>query len=159
MKPKKIHEENSIFIVDDKQENIMALKAVLAPLRLNIIPALSGEEALRQLLHHEVVMILMDVAMPIMNGFETAALIRERQSLKNIPIVFITGIAFGQEEYLKGYSLGAVDYIYKPIIPGVLIAKVRVFINLFRMKKAVELQAKKISLANERLKGEIAKRK
>ena len=159
MKPKKIHEGSSILIVDDKQENIMALKAVLAPLRLNIIPALSGEEALRQLLHHEVAVILMDVSMPIMDGFETAALIRERKSLKNIPIVFITGIAFGQEEYLKGYSLGAVDYIYKPIIPGVLTAKVQVFINLFRMKKAVEFQSKKISLANERLKEEIVKRK
>ena len=150
MQSENIHEEKtSILVVDDKKENIVAIEAVLAPLGLNIIPASSGQEALRQLLHHEVAMILMDVSMPIMNGFETATLIRERESLKNVPIVFITGIAFGQEEYLKGYTLGAVDYIYKPVIPGVLAAKVQVFINLFKMKKAVELQAKKISLTNE----------
>ncbi|MFH1561972.1 MAG: response regulator [Nitrospirota bacterium] len=141
MKSKNMHKEKTnILVVDDKQENLMAMEAVLAPLKANIIKAISGEEALSQLLHHEVAVILMDVSMPIMDGFETATLIRQRESLKNIPIVFITGIAFGQEEYLKGYALGAVDYIYKPVIPAVLMAKVQAFINLFKIKKDIELK-------------------
>jgi signal transduction histidine kinase/DNA-binding NarL/FixJ family response regulator len=121
----------NILIVDDKPEKVLALEAVLEELEQNVVKAYSGKEALRHLLQQEFAVILLDVNMPEMDGFETAALLRRRKSSQCTPIIFIT--AFGDENHIsRGYSLGAVDYILAPVIPEVLRTKVSVFVELFR---------------------------
>src|SRR5271155_3817294 len=109
----------SILIVDDKPEKLLSLEVVLEDLNQRIVCAGSGREALRHLLTEEFAVILLDVNMPDMDGFEAATLIRQRASLQHLPILFIT--ALGDEIHMaRGYSLGAVDYIHAPVIPQVL---------------------------------------
>src|SRR6185436_11301789 len=109
----------SILIVDDKAEKLLALEAVLEDLGQNIVRAYSGREALRALLATDFAVILLDVNMPGMDGFETASLIRQRKSTEHIPIIFVT--AYGDENHSsRGYSIGAVDYIQTPVVPEVL---------------------------------------
>jgi signal transduction histidine kinase/DNA-binding response OmpR family regulator len=130
----------SILIVDDRPEKLLALEAVLEDLGENIVRAYSGREALRQVLTQEFAVILLDVNMPDMDGFETAALIRQRKSSEHVPIIFIT--AMGDEMHVsRGYSLGAVDYILTPVVPEVLRSKVAVFVDLFRKTQQVRRQA------------------
>src|SRR5882672_8188741 len=106
----------NILVVNDSPEQLVALGTVLAVLQENVVMAQSGEEALRQLLHHEFAVVLLDVHMPGMDGFETASLIRQRKSTADVPIIFIT--AFNDEMHIeRGYQLGAVDYILAPIMP------------------------------------------
>src|SRR5262249_37064769 len=114
--------------------------------------ATSGHEALKQLLLHDFAVILLDVYMPGMDGFETASLIRKRKKCAHTPIIFIT--AFPDEmRAVEGYAHGAVDYILSPVVPQVLRAKVKVFVDLFRMRRQVELQAEeRVALAEERAK-------
>src|SRR5436190_11934723 len=120
----------SILIVDDRPEKLLALEAVLEDLGQNIIRAYSGREALRQVLTQEFAVILLDVNMPDMDGFETAALIRQRKNSEHVPIIFIT--AFADDMHVsRGYSLGAVDYITAPVVAEVLCTKVAVFVDLF----------------------------
>src|SRR5688572_4134415 len=129
-----------ILIVDDKIDKLLSLEAVLADLGQNIVRASSGREALRCLLNREFAAILLDVNMPGMDGFETAALIRQRKSSEHTPILFIT--AYGDEMYVsRGYSLGAVDYILTPVVPEVLRSKVGVFVDLYRKNHQVRRQA------------------
>src|SRR5437764_11470040 len=120
----------NILLVDDKQENLVALEAILEPLGENLLYARSGEEALRQLLLHDVAVILLDVQMPELDGFETAALIKQREKTRAIPIIFLTAIAKDEAQVFRAYSSGAVDYLFKPFDPGVLRSKVAVFIDL-----------------------------
>ncbi|MDB5327052.1 MAG: histidine kinase [Phycisphaerales bacterium] len=121
----------SILIVDDRPEKVLALEAVLEDLGQTIVTVNSGREALRQVLHQDFSVILLDVNMPGMDGFETAELIRQRPSSKHVPIIFIT--AFTDEMHAsRGYSLGAVDYIQAPVLPEILRTKVTVFVDLFR---------------------------
>ena len=121
----------SILIVDDRPEKLLALEAVLEDLGQTIVRAYSGREALRHVLIQDFAVILLDVNMPGMDGFETASLIRQRKSSEHVPIIFIT--AFGDEMHAaRGYSLGAVDYILAPVMPEVLRTKVAVFVDLFR---------------------------
>ncbi|TMA95909.1 MAG: response regulator [Deltaproteobacteria bacterium] len=121
----------SILIVDDSADKLVALESILLDLRVDIVKARSGKEALRRLLAQDFAVVLLDVRMPVLDGFETATLIRERSRTEHTPIIFIT--AFGDETHVaRGYSLKAVDYILTPVVPEVLRTKVSVFVELFR---------------------------
>src|SRR5436190_2069373 len=124
-------ETPSILIVDDSADKLVALESILLDLRVDIVKARSGKEALRRLLAQDFAVVLLDVRMPGLDGFETATLIRERSRTEHTPIIFIT--AFGDETHVaRGYSLKAVDYILTPVVPEVLRTKVSVFVELFR---------------------------
>lgn len=140
-----------ILIVDDHPENLLALEAVLAPLGHAIVKAESGREALRRCLEREFAVILLDVQMPDLDGFETAALVRERDRSRTTPIIFLTAISKSDAFVFKGYSHGAVDYIFKPFVPDVLRAKVVVFLELFKKTQQLREQAKELEALNREL--------
>ncbi|MDQ3644103.1 MAG: SpoIIE family protein phosphatase [Actinomycetota bacterium] len=127
-----------VLLVDDEPANLVALEAVLEPLGQELVRAMSGEEALRQLLRTEFAVILLDVRMPGLDGFETAALIKRRQRTRHLPIIFVTAISKDTEQVFRGYSEGAVDYLLKPYDPVVLRSKVAVFIDLHEKAAALE---------------------
>jgi PAS domain S-box-containing protein len=131
----------NILIVDDRPENLLALEGILEPLEQNLLYAHSGEDALRLLLQHEVAIILLDVQMPVLDGFETAALIKQRERTRHIPIIFVTAISKDEQHVFRGYSAGAVDYVFKPFNPEVLRSKVRVFIELYEKTQQLQEQA------------------
>jgi len=116
----------------------MVLESVLADLGPQLVTARSGKEALRHLLSQDFAVILLDAQMPIMDGYETARLIRERQRSRHTPIIFLTGVRTSDVNVFEGYSVGAVDYLFKPIVPEVLKFKVAVFVDLFKTRKEVE---------------------
>ncbi|HEX5870872.1 MAG TPA: ATP-binding protein [Longimicrobium sp.] len=120
-----------ILMVDDRPENLMALEAILEPLGHELVRANSGEEALRQVLLHDFAVILLDVQMPGMNGFETAQLIKSRERSSLTPIIFLTAISKDEQFVYAGYEVGAVDYMFKPFNPDVLRSKVAVFVDLY----------------------------
>src|SRR4051795_12063804 len=129
-----------ILLVDDTPENLIALEATLSTLGEDLILAHSGSEALRYLLEDDFAAILLDVRMPEMDGFEAAELIRSRPRSRHTPILFLTG--YRNEEHLfRGYDLGAVDFLFKPIVPEVLRSKVAVFVELSRKAELLEQQA------------------
>lgn len=130
----------NILLVDDRPENVLALEAVLGDLGQHLVRASSGMEALRKLLTQEFAVILLDVQMPEMDGFETAQLIRSRERTRYTPIVFITAINTSDEHVARGYSLGAVDYLFKPIVPEILKAKVAAFVELRRKTEALQAE-------------------
>ncbi len=133
-------EKADILVADDLPEKLLVYETVLEGLGQNVVTARSGREALRYLLDHEVAVILLDVHMPEMDGFETAALIRSRRQTASTPIIFVT--AFTDElNTAQGYSLGAVDYILTPIVPEVLRTKVGVFVELYKKTQLVKRQA------------------
>ena len=133
----------SLLIVDDQDQKLLSLEVVLAELGEEIVRARSGDEALRTLLTREFALILLDVNMPGMDGFETAQLIRQRKSSEHTPIIFIT--AYPDEMLaVRGYSLGAVDYILTPVVPDVLRTKVRVFVDLYRKTTETRRQADRL---------------
>src|SRR5258705_12619489 len=122
-----------ILLVDDREDNLLSIEAILNPDGYRFVRANSGRQALKILLQEfDFALILMDVQMPNLNGFETASLIYEREKLKHIPIIFITAHNYGDENIYKGYRSGAVDYIYKPINPDYLKTKISVFVDLYR---------------------------
>ena len=129
-----------ILIVDDRPENLLALEAILEPLGQSIVRAGSGDEALRKLLSHNVAMILLDVQMPGIDGFETARLIKSRERTKYIPIIFLTAISKDEEYVFEGYSVGAVDYMTKPFQPDILRSKVNVFVDLYQKQRQLAAQ-------------------
>ncbi|MGH7678268.1 MAG: ATP-binding protein [Gemmatimonadaceae bacterium] len=129
-----------ILIVDDRPENLLALEAILEPLGQRLVQAHSGEEALRKLLQHEFAVVLLDVQMPGMNGFETAQIIKSRERTRYIPIIFLTAINKEEDYVFRGYQVGAVDYISKPFQPDVLRAKVAVFVDLHLKQKRLAEQ-------------------
>ena len=120
----------TILLVDDKPSNLLALEAILESLGQNLVKARSGRDALRRLLGDDFALILMDVQMPDMDGLETAALIREREKTRHTPIIFLTAYERTDAQLFRGYSLGAVDYLTKPIVPEVLRAKATVLVDL-----------------------------
>jgi PAS domain S-box-containing protein len=128
----------SILLVDDEPDNLVALSAVLDPLGRNLVHATSGEDALRLLLRQDFAVILLDVRMPGLDGFETAALIKQREKTRHIPIIFVTAISRDTEHVFRGYSEGAVDYLLKPYDPAVLRSKVSVFVELYEQSAALE---------------------
>jgi PAS domain S-box-containing protein len=142
----------NILLVDDRPENLMALEAVLEPLHQNLVKANSGEEALRCLLDQDFAVILLDVQMDKMDGFETATLIRQRERSRNTPILFLTAFSTSDAFVFKGYALGAVDYLFKPIDSTILTAKVTVFVDLFKKTLEVKQQAAQLALINAELK-------
>jgi two-component system sensor histidine kinase/response regulator len=129
-----------VLMVDDRPDNLMALAAVLEPLDVDLVAAKSGEEALRHLLGEEFAVIVLDVQMPVLDGFETARLIKQRERTRHIPVVFLTAISGEPEHHLRGYEIGAVDYVYKPFAPEILRAKVRVFVELWQRGSTIERQ-------------------
>jgi signal transduction histidine kinase len=131
----------NILLVDDRPDKLMALETVLADLRQNLVFAHSGTEALRRLLQQEFALIVLDVSMPGMDGFETASLIRQRSNSELTPIIFISAISYSEVDLSRGYSLGAVDYIPAPIVPEILRAKVSFFIELHRKTEQLKRQA------------------
>lgn len=134
----------NILIVDDRDDKLLALDAILGSLGQNIVKAKSGKEALRHLLKQEFAVILLDVSMPGMDGFETAALIRKRPLSEHTPILFVTSVGSSTTQMYQGYSLGAVDYILTPIVPEVLRTKVSVFVDLWRKTQQVWQQAERL---------------
>jgi signal transduction histidine kinase/PleD family two-component response regulator len=154
----KTTEPVNILVVDDVPEKIVAIEATLAELGQNIVKAHSGEEALRCLLKDDFAVILLDVNMPVMDGFETAALIRERRRSEHTPIIFIT--AFNDDvQMAKGYSLGAVDFISTPLEPEVLRTKVGVFVDLYQKTETIREQAAhRVQLAREQAARHVAER-
>lgn len=146
----KSKEQSNVLLVDDKPENLLALESVLSELGQNLICATSAREALRFMLIEDVAVILLDVQMPGLNGFELAELIREREKTQDIPIIFIS--ATGDEQFVfKGYSLGAVDYITKPFQPEILRSKVTFFTKLFQQHQKIKQQALLLEQANAKL--------
>ena len=141
----------NILIVDDLPKNLLALEAVLSDPGYRVVRAGSGPEALRCLLEEDFAMILLDVNMPVMDGFETAEVIRGHDRFRHIPIIFITGVEKTDIQIFKGYSVGAVDYILQPLVPEILKAKVAVFAELFRENSKLEARAEKIEKINEEL--------
>lgn len=141
----------NILIVDDRPANLMALAETLAPLGQNVVKANSGEEALKHLLQQEFAVILLDVQMPTMDGFDLAKIIHSRPASSDTPILFITAISREEMYVLKGYLVGAVDYLLKPIVPEILLAKVVIFIELFKKKEELKQQAEQLQAANKYL--------
>ena len=131
--------KTKILIVDDREENLVALEKILDVFSLEIIRAYSGEEALKQMIEHEFALILMGVQMPDMDGFETVRIMRQDKKLENTPVIFISAIYREEIHYVKGIESGAVDFIFKPIIPQVLNGKVRLFINLYEDRKRLNI--------------------
>ena len=134
----------SVLIVDDNPAKILALETAVAPLGVQIVHANSGRDALKQLLDREFATVILDVNMPGMDGFETAQLIRGRPRSAHTPIIFVSAINLGDTDVLRGYSLGAVDYILAPVIPEILRAKVSVFVELQRKTAEVKRHAQKL---------------
>jgi PAS domain S-box-containing protein len=145
----KLNGKVNILLVDDRKDKLLALGAVLAPLGQNVVEAKSGKEALRLILKTEFAVILMDVSMPGMDGFETASLIRKRPASEHTPIIFVTSIGNSDKQMYQGYSLGAVDYILTPIVPEVLRAKVSVFVDLWRKTEHIKQQAERLRQMDE----------
>ena len=141
----------NILMVDDSPDKLLAMESVLDDLGQNLVKASSGEEALRLLLKHEFALILLDVNMPGMNGFETAEMIRKRKSLEHIPIIFVTALSTTDADVFKGYAFGAVDYILTPFVPEILKTKVGVFIDLWRQRKELQQTAATLKELNESL--------
>jgi PAS domain S-box-containing protein len=135
-------ERPRVLLVDDDERNLLAVKSILEDLG-EVVPAKSGEEALRHLLKGDFAVILLDVYMPGMDGYETAQIIRNRDQTKGIPIVFLSAVNKEAEHLLRGYAMGAVDYVFKPVDPIVLRSKVAVFVDLFAKTKEVERKARK----------------
>lgn len=146
-----------ILLVDDKPENLVALEAVLDGLGQELIKAQSGKDALRACLEHDFAAILLDVKMPDMDGFETAAMIREREQSKDTPIIFLTALK-SEEHLFRGYYMGAVDYLYKPIVPEVLRSKVAVFVDLSRKNVILRKNRDALEQKNAELQQEVAER-
>ncbi len=128
----------NILIVDDDPAKLIALRAVLDPLGANVVEARSGPDALRHLLKEDFAVILLDVRMPIMNGFETAEMIRQRPASELTPIIFVTAFDQAETNLGRGYELGAVDFVFSPIVPAILRAKVTVFMELYKSQQELK---------------------
>ncbi len=138
-----------LLLVDDDRDNLLALEAILEPLHQELMLAESGADALRLCLEHKFAAILLDVRMPDMDGFETAELIRSRKASRYTPILFLTAYR-SDEQLFRGYDLGAVDFLFKPIVPEILQSKVSVFVGLSRSEQLLQSQAEELTRAEQR---------
>jgi signal transduction histidine kinase len=143
-----IEEKVSILLVDDQPQRLVAYRAILADLGLNLVCASSGREALEQLMDREFAVVLLDVSMPDMDGFEAAKLIHEHPRFERTPIIFVTGVHLDDLDRLKGYSLGAVDYVSVPIVPEILRSKVSVLVELYCKRQELQRANARLSEAN-----------
>jgi len=139
-----------ILLVDDRPENLLALEAILEPLGQELVSAHSGEEALKCVLQHEFAVILLDVQMPEMNGFDVAQIIKSREKSRFIPIIFLSAINKEDSYVFKGYSMGAVDYVFKPFNPDVLRSKVAVFVDLYLKQEQIKEQSELLAESERR---------
>ncbi|MFW6373099.1 MAG: response regulator [Thermodesulfobacteriota bacterium] len=146
-----MHKKTDILIVDDRPENLLALENLLEEPGLNIVKAGSGNEALSLTFDYDFALVLLDVQMPVMDGFETAELLRSRQKTRHIPIIFVTAISKEERHVFRGYETGAVDYLFKPIDPQVLTSKVRIFVELHERKMAMDRTARRLEETVDRL--------
>ena len=135
-----------ILVVDDRPENLLAMDKLLKPLGAEVHKVDSGEKALSEVLHHQFAVILLDVQMPGMDGFETATLLHSNKQTANIPIIFVTAINKDQSYISKGYKAGAVDYLPKPIIPDILLGKVKVFLQLEEQRLELEQVSRELKM-------------
>jgi PAS domain S-box-containing protein len=147
------HERPNLLLVDDRPENLLALESILDDLEFNIVTANSGKEALRCLLKQDFALILLDVEMPGLDGFETAEMIRSRRKTRFTPIIFLTAINKTDQHVFRGYAVGAVDYLFKPYAPEVLRSKVTVFADLYMKSREVTRQAELLLDSNLQLEG------
>jgi len=147
-----------ILLVDDRPENLLALEALLQPLGYHLVKARSGEEALRYVLQYDFAVILLDVQMPNIDGFETAELIRSRELSRSTPIIFLTAVSTSELHIAKGYLAGAVDYLLKPLLPEILLAKVAIFVDLYAKTAEVRQQSQQLQATVGTLEHEIAER-
>ncbi len=134
-------EKINVLIVDDRPQNLLALSEVLSDLEVNVIEATSGNETLALTLEYDFALILLDVQMPDMDGFETAELLHGKKETSQIPIIFVTAISKEKRYVFKGYDSGAVDYLFKPIDSDIIISKVRIFIELYKQRRIIEEQS------------------
>jgi PAS domain S-box-containing protein len=142
-------ERARILLVDDRRDSLLAHQAILQRPDYELVPAMSGADALAQLLRGEFAVILLDVAMPRMDGLETASIIKKREQSRHIPIIFVTASVFDVEHIFRGYRVGAVDFLHKPVDPYALRAKVGVFVELYRQRRQIERQAAQIEITFE----------
>lgn len=133
-----------ILIVDDRPENLLTLEHLLENPELNIVRAGSGQEALARLLDHDFALVLLDVQMPDMDGFETAELMRGNKRTRHIPIIFVTASHTEHKHIFRGYDSGAVDYLFKPLDPQMLFCKVRIFLEIHRQRHALQCKTKEL---------------
>lgn len=141
----------SVLLVDDRAENLTAMEAALSPLGYRIVTAMSGEAALRELLLGEFSLVILDVQMPGIDGFETARAIKGRPRTKDVPVLFLTAIGRDEDHRLHGYETGAVDYLFKPISPELLRAKASVFVQLHEQRAELERKTAALEQANRDL--------
>jgi two-component system, sensor histidine kinase and response regulator len=139
----------NILLVDDQPANVVALEAMLQGLGQNLITAGSGREALKLLLTHEFAVVLLDVKMPDMDGFETATLIRQRDKSRHTPIIFLTAADKSQTQAMRGYAVGAVDYLVKPVVPEFVRSKVAVFVELAKKSEQLRRQAQLLQASEQ----------
>ncbi|MFZ0499053.1 MAG: response regulator, partial [Steroidobacteraceae bacterium] len=151
MSETELAEKVSILLVDDQPQRLVAYRAILANLGLNLVCARSGREALEHLMGREFALVLLDVSMPDMDGFEAAKLIHEHPRFEKTPIIFVTGVHLDDLDRLKGYSLGAVDYVSVPIVPEILRSKVSVLVELYCKRKELQRANEDLASANARL--------
>ena len=140
----------NVLVADDRPANVLAIQHVLEPLAHNIVTASSGEEVFRSLLTTEFAVILLDVQMPIMDGFEIAAQIKRREKTRHIPIIFLTAVNQAPSDIWQGYEAGAVDYLTKPVEPWVVRAKVAAFVDLWLEHKRLEQLRSDLAIADQR---------
>jgi signal transduction histidine kinase/DNA-binding response OmpR family regulator len=153
-----IAETMNILIVDDEPSNLLALEAILEPLKVNLVRATSGKEALRHTLKDDYAVVLLDVQMPEIDGFETAELLRKRARTRDVPIIFLTAISKDHKFVSRGYDVGAVDYLFKPYEPDVLRAKVAVFVELARKNEIIRAQHEALRVMSQRELADVKKR-
>jgi C4-dicarboxylate-specific signal transduction histidine kinase len=140
-----------VLLVDDRPENLISLEAVLGDMGLDLVTARSGNEALRLSLHTDFALILLDVMMPEMDGCETAELLRKNPKTRELPIIFVTAGLDDECQIFKGYEVGAVDYLTKPIEPAIIRSKVKVFCDLFRQSSELKRTQAELELQNAKL--------
>src|SRR5689334_13552234 len=145
------HEAANILLVDDQPARLLTYRAILEPLGHNLVAVNSGLEALEALMKQEFAVVLLDVKMPGMDGFETAALIHDHPRFETTPIIFVTGVHVTEFDRLKGYKAGAIDYVYIPVVPEILRSKVAVLIELDRQRRALQSVNKQLEQSNRQL--------
>jgi PAS domain S-box-containing protein len=146
---KKPEKQVEILLVDDRAENLLALEAILEPLGHKLVRASSGEDALRALLAHDIAVILLDVQMPGMNGFEVARIVKSRERTRHIPIIFLTAISKEEEYVFTGYAVGAIDYLFKPFQPEILRSKVAALVDLHLKQMRIAEQEQQLHVAEK----------
>jgi two-component system sensor histidine kinase/response regulator len=146
-----VPQKAQILLVDDHAGNLLTMEAILQSQDWDIIKAQSGHEALRYLLRQDFAVILLDVQMPNMDGFETASLIRSRERSQDIPIIFLTAYNTNDMHVFKGYSVGAMDYLFKPVVPEILRSKVEILVRLYNKNEEVKRQVVQLEQANREL--------